>query len=285
MMIDRIGSYRGLVLEHAVNTSTNGFPQWVAKLQAAEMFDEEAGKWVSWAEYDMDITAYMVLMDSKGKPCMNLKQVCLATAWDGTSWAGLDQLDLSNIQVMFRVEEHTFKGDTRLQVNWVDHADANPLRSLRKLDTSALRALDGKFKLGKVAKPASAPKPPAPKPPAAPPKAPAPNAAPRTTDPADSVDEPPSPKPTPPAAPPKQRKKRKKADAPKTTGLAETCTKLEAWEKVAELKAEDCTDDMLSEAWLAACETIGKVGEDDFTPEDWAEVRDRTLDAIPSLPF
>lgn len=285
--IDRVGTFRGTPQEWAVNTSTNGFPQFVCRFMATEFYDSENEVWMPWTEYGMEITAYLVLFGNKG-PCLNHTQVQKALGWDGASFAALDSADWSTAVVQFRVEDHEYQGQTKKQVSWIDAHDAEPGTSIKKLDSKGLKDLDAKFKAAKPA--ATAPASAAPKgKPATPPKPPATPAAAKdpTPDANDVPESPPSDAPSEPPAAPKKGKKGKKDAEVDSTGLAKACSKTEAWAKVAELKLDEVTDDQLNEAWLESCgEILGEEGnEDDLTQSQWAAIRDKTLDRIPHCPF
>jgi hypothetical protein len=299
-LIDRVGTFRGTILEHAVSTTKNGFPQFVVKVQATEYYDEEGQAWVPWSEYEAQITGFLVLFAEK--VCLNHEQVQKAVGWDGVSYAGLNDLDLKGKVVLFRVEENTYEGKTNIQMRWIDSADADPTRTLKKLDPAALKGLDAKFAVKKAA-PAKAPvKAPTP-PPRATPK-PAADPTPAASEPATDgpseqsttppVSEPatpatsptaPSGKPSEPPKPPARRGRPPKAKGP-ADGLPTVCGKDDAWAKVVELKTDACTDDMLGEAWVNAAEAVAPdIDEADITPDQWAVIRDRTLDKIPHIPF
>lgn len=287
--IDRPGTFRGMLTEHAASQTKNGFPQLVCRLKATEYYDEDAGVWQNWTEYDMDIVAYFVLFSNKG-PCLNYKQVQLALGWDGGSFASLDGGDWSTCVVQFRVEWHEYDGNKTLRVNWIDAQDAEPGRTIKKLDAKDLQALDAKFRTAvKPATPASAPKgrPTPPPPPATADPTPAAEneAAPAPATAAPTPDAP-SGAPSDPPAAAKKRKKKSKKDAT-VTGLPTACTKIDAWGKVAELKTDTVTDEKLAEAWLAACDEVAGEDSDEgkITTEQWATIRDKTLDRIDHLPF
>ena len=86
--IDRPGTFRGRVTDHGVSETRNGFPQWVATIQALEFYDasgemtenHEPG-YVAWGDFEQDMTAYLVLytVDQKSetgwKECLNAKQI------------------------------------------------------------------------------------------------------------------------------------------------------------------------------------------------------------------
>ena len=163
MLIDRIGTFKAAIVDHGVSLTTHGYPQFVAKFSATEIWDEEESKWVDWSEYDQQITGYFVLFGAKGETlnCQNLKK---ALNWDGNSFKTLAEGDYSSVIVQIRVAENTYNDKTSLQVDWIDVEGATPGASVKKLDTSELAALDAEYsKLlkagGKKAPPATASKP------------------------------------------------------------------------------------------------------------------------------
>ncbi len=162
MIIYREGTFKAKNINHGVSTTKNGYPQFVAKFSAIEIWDEEEGVWVDWSEYDQQITGYSVLFGGKGETltCQQLKK---ALGWDGQSFTTLDSGDYSDVIVQIRVEEQTYEDKTSLQIAWIDEETAAPGTSVKKLDKAGLSALDAQYaKLlkagGKKAAPATAPK-------------------------------------------------------------------------------------------------------------------------------
>lgn len=250
-LIQTEGTFRGNVLESGVNVSKGGFPQLLLSLRGIELWDEETSEWVDWSAVpENDLTAYLILIDSKDKQTFNYKKVQEVFGWNGVSFAELDAMDLSQIPLQFRVASNTYQEKTTLQVEFIDAYDAVPGRTIRKLDAAGLRSLDAKFKgVMKGAAPAKAPaKAAAPKAPKA--KAPAAPKAPVAV----------------PAAPP--------SNLP-----AGTCTKAEAWEACVDMKDDKIiTDENLSKAWTQAVAEItpGKT-DAKVTPEEWFLIREAVL--------
>ena len=145
MEIDRAGTFRGNIVDHGVSASSGGFPQFTARLRATEYYDEEKGEYISWEEYDQTIDGYFVLYtkDQQGqwKELMNAGQLKKVLGWDGLAFESLAAGQYGDKLVMFRVEEHEYNGKTKLQVQWLDEADASPTRQLPKYDTNKLKAL------------------------------------------------------------------------------------------------------------------------------------------------
>ncbi len=258
-LVDRIGTFRGVVTDHAVSVTTNGFPQLVASLQGLEYYDGDEKVWVDWSEQDEnEIIAYLVLFGGKDKETLTCKQIKKVFGWSGKSFAELNDMDLSAIKLQFRVKENTYEGNTSMQVEWIDDHDATPGRSVRKLEKKELAELDAKY--SNILKAASGGPTPAKAPAEAPvvkknpPKAPK-IAATKTTKKAPTVTQA-TAAPEVPA----------RADMP--TGKR---TKKEAWGNVVDLKDKGVTDQQLSEAWCAACEKIAgkKTPDSEITPEQW----------------
>jgi hypothetical protein len=276
--IDRPGTFRGKVTDHGVSETRNGFPQWVATIQALEFYDangeltgnHEPG-YVAWGDFDQDITAYLVLFttDNKSetgwKECLNAKQIKKVFGWNGLDFQGLADLKTSETLILFRVDDHEYNGQKSLQVSWIDTADANPVKQLPKFDATKLAGLTAK--LGGAlqgttvaAVPAKAPASAKVK---APPKsqkakAPATNPPPVAGTTPTTVVAPAVPTVVTPTAP------------------ATIETKDSAWASVSELKQKDITDEKLAEVWIAEATKIGKA-EDAFTSADWLTVKNAVL--------
>jgi hypothetical protein len=275
--IDRPGTFRGKITDAGVSDTTNGFPQFVADLNAVEFYDEQTGEWVNWTEYGQSLRAYLVLYSKDKKTgewveLLNAKQLKKSLGWDGVSFVSLAEGNYADTLVMFRVEEEEYKGNKQLKVTWIDDADANPTRQLKKFDTAKLKALDSQFAgvLGtKAPTPSSAPA--SAKAPAAPPRrGRPPKATPATPASTGTV------APAAPAAPDAPSAAAPAASAP--PAQVKGCTKDEAWQEVVTnpRRIAAVTDEKLAEIWLAQMELIGKA-EDAFGPMDWAKVRDGTL--------
>lgn len=297
--IDRVGVYRGRCVEHAVNTTKNGFPQFVGRFEAAELFNAETGTWEPWAQYEMDMTAYLVLHTDKG-PMLNAEQVRQAFGWDGGSLAELCELEIKNVMCQFRVEEDDYSGSIKLKITWIDNVDANPQRGIKRLDATALKDLDAKFGLGKKVAPAKAPVRPPTK--AAAPAKPAVDPTTASAAPAAPAEAAPAAAPSTagkPPAPPKGKKPAAPAAPAAAPAAPEVMTKEEAWASVSTLKRDDVDDSQMLAAWMGSCcriqgintadgdleTSFNDVDEDKMTPEQWFRVRNATLAEIPHYPF
>lgn len=262
-LVDRTGTFRGVITDHAVSITTNGFPQLVAQLQGLEFYDDDEKVWVDWSEQEeREITGYFVLFGGKDKETLTCKQIKKVTGWSGKSFTELNDMDMSEIKLQFRVVEHTYNDNTSMQVEWIDEYDATPGRSVRKLERKELAELDAKFKPILTATSGGA----------------TPAKAPTVT------------KPAPKA--PKGRKAltaKKAVDAEKALLKAPARddvptgkrTKKEAWDNVVDLKDKGITDQQLSEAWCAACEKIAgkKTPDSKITPEQWFLIQEAVYEA------
>ena len=316
--INREGTFRGYAVEKGVAESTNKFPQFVARLQGVEFYDEETEQWVDWSQYEEnEITGYFVLFGSDNNPTLTAAQIQKAFGWSGESFNELDEADYSNTLVQFRVEERTYNGKTTLQVAWIDSADAEPGNKLRgKLTNADVKKLDSKWaaKLRNFSggsKPKSVPsKPPVPKPliqnedfekaaemaaknfvntaaktamkEQAAEKAARGKAAEakaaRREKPKGRPAKPPVPKTIPTPDPKSETETEAKPDA-------NVCTKNEAYQTChAELVEPGiATVDQLDGVWLDTIE--GQGGEEALDGEGWAAVRNIVLDELREIPF
>lgn len=251
-LIDLTGTFKGKPVDTGVSLTTNGFPQFVVSLLANEYWDETEQEWFDYSEQEKrEITAYLVLFDSEGKPTLSAEQIQKVFGWSGESFVELNNTDYTDVELQFRVGTHVYKGEDRISVDWIDTADAQPGRSVRKASEQEVKDLDkvyahGLRKLsgGKTVTPASKPK----------------------------TDKPTTPKKKEEV---KTEKPKAKPVAPKTTGKTakpakKKCTKEQAWNTACEAKHESISDEKLEEIWTQTVIDLGD--EDSFTDEDWYRI-------------
>jgi hypothetical protein len=289
MKIDSIGVYLVDVVDGVVNTSTKGFPQLAITFNVAQKYVQtpeemahfgiEEPAYVDYSSFQFQDSAFFTLFGKDGE-LLNYAQVQAAFGWDGVAFEDLPELTKGK-RVLVRIEENEYNGKVSLRANWIDAADASPNRTLKALDTTALKALSAKFLTKKPpvkpakpqgptavkANPTTVPTPKPAKPTTAttpptgnPVSAPAP-AKPATVAPAKA--------PTLPLQPPQVTQE---ADIP--ADLPKETTQGKAWEYVCEHKGSN-TDDVIQDAWIAAGQEVADGRNDkDLTPTDWAKVRD-----------
>jgi hypothetical protein len=296
--IDRAGTFRGFIVEHGVSETNKGYPQFVGEFKAVEFYDEtgeltggEPG-YIDWAPYDQGTTLYLVLYtkgaDGQWVELKNAEQVKKALAWDGLSFESLANGDYHEKMIVVRMKEEEYQGRVRIKGDWIDAADANPVKTLPKFDAAKLAGLTAKIggilaakataptpakaPVPATAKPAGAPTAPprgkpGPKPKAKPalPTAPAPTpAVPASAAPSGS------PPPTPTTPPP----------APATP-----TTKLSAWEKVNKLsgcEGDAAKEAKVAEVWIEEVMKLGKT-EDKMTSDDWHTVQEAVLARVSAI--
>lgn len=296
--INRTGTFRGVAIDSGMGETKNGYPQWVAQLQAAEYYDEDTEQWVDWSEYEeKEISGYFVLFGGDGNPTLTAKQVQKALGWSGESFQDLNA-DFSEILIQFRVEESTYNNETRLKVTWIDSADAEPGRSIQKLDNDAVKKLDAKYaaKLRALSggpKPKSVPgKPPVPKPEIPTPTTPESDKKAamkeqvaekakrgKAAEAKAAKREKPKNRPTKPPVP-----KVPESEPETTDNTGDTCTKNEAYQGCYTELVEPgiATIDQLNDTWLTTIESQG--GEETLDGEGWAAVRNIILDELREAP-
>jgi predicted outer membrane lipoprotein len=288
-----LGNFRGTIVDAGVTITSGGFPQFVAKLHADEMYDEEAKQWFAWDEFEWaadevaqrTITSFNVIFGKKGCT-LSGDQVKKITGWDGDSFGTLNAMAFEGMQIQWRNEEDTYDGKTKVQVSWIDTFEAEPGGTVRKLDDKGIKDLDAKFAefLNNAAKPEKA---------AGTRKRGVKTEAPKTEEPkteAPKTEEPKTEKPKRAGRP----KKAAKTEAPKTEAPAapeppaekeqiETggpCTKEEAWADVNELKSTSVTDADLAAKWLEQIEAVAPGKEQkELSNEEWGTVRAAVLEA------
>ncbi len=277
----RESTYRGSIVAHAVSLSSGDFPQWVAELVATEIWDDEEKIWVNftspeYVEEGNGAIAYLVLFGGDGKETLNAKQVQKVTGWDGLSFEGLNDMDLSSTGIQFRMKSNTYKEKTRLQVDWIDEYDATPGVGVPTLNPDQLKQLDAKYKqFMKRTAPAQAPT----KAPTTKPKSPG-----KVT--AKGI------KPTQAKGPVKKKETPGKSEPPTEApsipddlgkGKPEIgkTTKAEAWETVVKMKTDKISDEKLAKVWLAVVEKVSAGGDSNtLTEEQWYEVEEAVLDKV-----
>ena len=263
-LLDRTGTYRTKgIIDGGLGETSSGLPQLVLSLQADEIYDFEEKCWVDWSDTETrEITAYLVLIGKKDNEIFHCKSIEKALGWDGASLSSLAAIDFQAAGIQFRVEENEYNDKVTLQVAGIDHYDAEPGRTVQKLDAAEVKGLDAKYasffrkRTGeKKPKTVGAPKVPSNKPPSGVPKT--------DTQVAEEA--------APPVAPPKAPAKKTKKPAKKAAG----CTQTEAWVASKKAKHESISDETLTEVWLKAVETLAPDGDEDkMSPELWQRVRD-----------
>ncbi len=246
MLIEREGLFKGIVTDSGVGESSGGLPQFMVAVSAKEK--QEGEDWIDWSEYDQEATGYLVLVNHDKSDSFKIEWIMEATGWSGLSFADLDSIDLVGKEIKFEMVENDYDGKITYQVNWIGSLDAEPRRSIKKLDSKALKSLDQKF--GRKAKPKAAK--PAAKSKASPPK----------------------------KSPPKPPAKKGK---PTAEG---SMTKDEAWDSLnqQEMWAERADDREMSEAvlidlWSKAIEEMGD-DEDKFSGGYWFIIHEKIAKMI-----
>jgi len=264
------GTFRGYIVENGlVQSSKSKAMQFVARFQATQIYNEDAEEWQDCSHWDeTEITGYFCISDKSENPIkFQAEALNRALGWSGDV-SELDG-DFSDTIVQFRVQEETYEGKTNLKVVRIDHADADPTRSLQKLDSAQVKTVAAKMNkkfqnLFGGPKPKSVGKPETP-------------AAEKKTTKKSSKKKPPR----------KADNKSKEKDAPKkgepvgveTLDLPETATEDEAWEQVETHIVDGVTDDQVTEVWISTVEDMGGAGELD-KDGGWARVRDIVLETL-----
>lgn len=280
--IDTVGTFRwevigtGFGVTKASENSTGGKPQALLDLKALEKWvDDPDGLkhfgltepgWVDWSSFNEGTLAYLLLFNSADEfspntAMKNYEQLTLALGWDGQEFEAFATGKFDGKKIQARTATNSYKGKDSIQIAWVDKYDANPERSLKSIDTSEIKALTARIRMGKApVVAASAPTKPA----SSPAKADVPAATAKPMPPKSSAAT-----SAPPAA-----ATTKPTSAPTFPSEA---TQTQAWDQLMTVKG-DKSDDACADLWLAACTSVANGrSEDAFTPADWASVRDGAI--------
>jgi len=248
--IEQAGRFRAKIKDFGISlTSKAKLPQFVATFLATDLYNDATEEWDSWAEFEPHtIIGYHVLvtLNERGEvvKCFAYDNIMEAVGWDGETYSGLAAMDLKDKDVQILVIEDTYEGKLRFKVQSIAAIGADI--GLRKLSGKDLIDIDAKFGTA----PTAAKKPTAAKPGKRPPKAP-------------------------------------KAPKPPETPTGESCTQDDAYQACIEanekLEEKAVPAEVLDDYWTA---NTTKIAADvkAITGEEWAKIRDATLDDI-DIPF
>jgi len=100
-LVNREATFKCKIVDHGLSRSSNSWPQWVAQLQAFEIYDEDEKVWVDWTDQEENqISTYMVLVGGKGET-LGVSQLVAATGWDGSSF--IELVDLTCQRLPFKL--------------------------------------------------------------------------------------------------------------------------------------------------------------------------------------
>jgi hypothetical protein len=276
--IESPGTYIATIVDHGLGETRRGFPQFVARFHLKQKYVEDLHElkgfyeqgvvearddsgqtfdpqWVDWSHFDEYGTGYFVLFNDTDSFDENSKlfhydQLQAATGWQGVEFESFNDGWFVDKDVLIRVEEDEYNGETRLKINTIDSKDAAPDRGrgVQKAEPEKVKSLQSKLKMGKKSGGAKASKPSKPSKP--------------QQEQAESA-EPVAEAPNTPA----------ESDSSRPNAVSQT----DAWEFVCNHKGDNI-DSAIEDAWISACEEVGaETDEDDFTPEMWAQVRDLVI--------
>lgn len=274
-LIDREATFRTKnIVDGGLGQTSTGLPQLTLSLRADEIYDFDEKCWVPWDDVEeREITAFLVLIGKKDNEIFHCKSIEKALGWDGASLSSLNDIDYQNLGIQFRTIENEWEDKVTIQVAGIDHYDAEPGRTVQKLDAVEVKGLDAKYATffrnrsgEKKPKPVGKPVVPA--------------AKPKTTAPPETDES------VPDQAPPKKAAKPLKAPkkaAKKTAG----CTQNEAWAACSKARHESVSKEQVIDIWLKAVETLAPDGDEDkMSKELWAQVRDVVVAQVKDdIPF
>lgn len=282
--LTRVGTFIAEIKESTIGvTRKNEYPQWIARFTTKKYYAQSVEELAhyqitepAFVEYpEEEILSYLVLFKSadqfdESTKMLNFDQAKVALGWDGTDFDYFNKPELVGRKVLIRVEENSYDGKVSLQVNWVDHENADPIRQLAKLDGDKLKALNAKLKMNRPqapTKPATAAKP-LPAAAATPAAAAAGVSVPKA--PRAAKKETPAVTAPPVAAPPVSA-------PPAQTDFPAELTMMDAWELVNKNKGA-AEDPAVADAWTnARGQVVPHIADANLTPAHWSEVAKKAI--------
>ena len=146
--INREGTFIGYAMQSGVSkTKANGHPQFVAKLQAVQEYDFESQQFIDITGVEeVEAVGYFVLFGKDCKATLNAKQIKVAYPHLlPLSTRKLNDEDLSETPIQFRVEEREYNKKTTFDVTWIDHVDAIPGGTVGKADDATVDEIEAKY--------------------------------------------------------------------------------------------------------------------------------------------
>lgn len=260
-LIDREATFRTTnIVDGGIGETSSGLPQLTLSLRADEIYDFDEKCWVPWDDVEeREITAFLVLVGKKENEIFHCKSAEKAFGWDGASFSSLATVDFQNTGIQFTTKENAWEDKVTLQVAGIDHYDAEPGRTVQKLDAAEVKGLDAKY-ASFFRKRAGEKKPKT----VGAPKVPAKKSVTASKAEADAADL--------PKAPAKKAKKPVKKSG---------CTQTEAWIASKKAKHESISDEKLTEVWLKAVETLAPDSDEDkMSPELWQRVKEVVVQQV-----
>ncbi|NOQ21602.1 MAG: hypothetical protein GQ565_02980 [Candidatus Aegiribacteria sp.] len=144
-VIDRIGHFRGEVVDRGLSKSSGGFMQLELQLRATEMYDLENGVWVPWGFDECEAHAYMILFGRNDKATRSVSQIMKALGWDGLDFAELQDSDKLSKTIQWRMGENTYEGNTTIRCEWISEYDAAPGQRIEKLGRADIQQMQAKY--------------------------------------------------------------------------------------------------------------------------------------------
>lgn len=281
--LESIGTYRGIIrgTSLAVNEKS-GYPQAILQLEATEKFITDASElehfgltepaWQAW-DFNQGITAFLVLYKSGEQfspdtELFHVGNLAEALGWEKGDFEAFANGSFIDKPIQFRVDLNEYNGKTSFKVQSVAHIDANPDRTLRPVSDDTLKALKAKVR-GYAKKSAAV---------SAPAKA-SPASAPAVTFTATQKSVIAAASAPIKSGPPKGRGRPPKIQ-PVAPALNPLCTRDEAWEQAKPHQGK-ITDDEFTDQFIINSEEVGgSKTEDEMTPSDWGQVRDKLIDSL-----
>ena len=157
-MPQREGTYKAVVKNHWLEESKAGTPVVVIQLELNRIFhtnDEGQSGWAKASELPAEIRAYIrpVKHDGTANPT-GIEQLESALFWDATDGLAAFQLDDGDLtdgfigtELQAVLKNDTYNGETKLKVQWLNPATADPTKSSQgqKADAATVQNFAAQF--------------------------------------------------------------------------------------------------------------------------------------------
>ena len=242
------GYFKGVIVSGEFGRSKGELPQEIWMLKATEIYDEEGEEYLPVDSEADEITAYLTMYNHDDSENFNTPQIKKITGWDGADFNVLANMDLTGVELSWRVGYG--KGDyaDKLGVNKVDLPDASPTRAVTKLAKEDVAALQARYAPVLAANKTA-------------PKAASAKTAKKMVK---KTNKKPTPKPPTP---------------PKTAAVVGKCTDQEAYTECFALSGSEGGDELEKALNVVWAEEVAKVNVDEakITDEEWFEIKGRVV--------
>ena len=143
--IDRIGTFRGAIIEYGLNKGDRSESVGVAlKIAIHDIWDDGAKQWLDWRQYQLEAEGTVWVVKADG----TLNQAAINSLIDCADWDGkfvsIKEATWKPTLVQFNVVTDTYKDQTRFRIGFLDRYERIP-GSMGNVDSAKAKDLDDKY--------------------------------------------------------------------------------------------------------------------------------------------